>query len=293
MSGNPVAINVLYAGSSGTTILGNKIGVNAAGTAALPNGTGVGLYSAGSARIANNWIANNSGNGVNISSDSTAVGPSNNNCIAGNNNGVVNANATPPDAPFTGNWWGAADGPGGFVSGSGDSISDGVEYDPYLTTAPAACTILKNASFETDANHDLKPDNWTFASFDAATDKRDCAVRQSGTCSLKLVGNGIQKTASQTVIKSGIAGDHFTFSLWSKGSSVPAGSLYRLQVKFYNGSTLLSTQTMNFANGTHGFSMKSGTFTASTTYTKVVYKIFFKAASGTAWFDVAGLSWAP
>jgi hypothetical protein len=33
----------------------------------------------------------------------------------------------------TGNWWGAADGPGGEGTGSGDEVSASVIYDPYLT----------------------------------------------------------------------------------------------------------------------------------------------------------------
>ncbi|MCP4985691.1 MAG: DUF11 domain-containing protein, partial [Colwellia sp.] len=39
----------------------------------------------------------------------------------------------------TGNWWGAADGPSGVGSGSGDSVGSGISYTPYLTSAPAGC----------------------------------------------------------------------------------------------------------------------------------------------------------
>ena len=35
------------------------------------------------------------------------------------------------------NWWGAGDGPGGIGPGSGDAVSDNVDYDPWLGAEPA------------------------------------------------------------------------------------------------------------------------------------------------------------
>jgi hypothetical protein len=183
------------------------------------------------------------------------------------------------------------------------SVSHNVAITSDASTSPdhialtgkgiAGTQLLKNPSFETDANHDNKPDNWSYTGFNAATDGRDCTVHQLGSCSLKLAGNGTQKAASETIMKSGVAGNDFTFALWSKASAVPAGAVYRLQVLFYNGTTLKATKTMNFAVGTHGFQKVSGTFTATSAYTKVIFKIIFKAASGTAWFDTSSLKWAP
>ncbi len=153
--------------------------------------------------------------------------------------------------------------------------------------------LLKNPSFETDANADSRPDRFTYTKFNPATDSRDCSVRKAGKCSLRLVGNGLPKTVTQTIVKSGAAGQDFTFSLWSQSASVPKGSIYRLQVSFYNGSTLLTTKTMNFTAGTHGFKKVSGIYTSPSPFTKIVFRITFKAASGNAWFDVGALSWAP
>ena len=160
-------------------------------------------------------------------------------------------------------------------------------------TGVTGTQLLKNASFESDANQDKKPDNWTYANFNLLTDKRDCTVRSAGKCSLMLAGNGKAKTVSQTIIKSGIAGDDFAFSLFSKAIKVPAAAAYRLTVSFFNGASLVGTQSLNFAAGTHGFKQAKGTFTAPGAYTKIIYKITFKAASGTAWFDAASLTWAP
>jgi hypothetical protein len=159
-------------------------------------------------------------------------------------------------------------------------------------TGVAGTQLLKNPSFEADANHDKKPDAWSFANFNLLTDKRDCTVRQSGKCSLKLVGNGKTKTAIQTITKSGLAGDDFAFSLFSKALKVPPAATYKLTVSFYNGASLLGSQSLNFTAGTHTFKQVKGTFTAPAAYTKVIYKITFKAASGTVWFDTASLTWA-
>lgn len=153
--------------------------------------------------------------------------------------------------------------------------------------------LLQNAGFEIDANLDNQPDNWTLGNFNAATDKRDCTVFATGSCSLKLAGNGASKTASQTFTQAGKAGDDFTFSLASKASKIPAGSTYRLDVQYFNGTTLLTTKTLSFSSGTHAFQTVRGSFAASTAYTTIVFKITLQATSGTAWFDTSSLNWAP
>ncbi len=84
-----------------------------------------------------------------------------------------------------------------------------------------------------------------------------------------------------------------TFALWSKASSVPSGGLYRLQVQFYNDTTLLTTKTKSFAAGTHTFQRVASTYTAPGPYTKVVFQTTFQETSGTAWFDTANLNWEP
>jgi hypothetical protein len=61
----------------------------------------------------------------------------NNNSIADNADGlefVGTANSFTVNAED--NWWGAADGPGGVGSGSGDTVSADVDYEPFLTSAP-------------------------------------------------------------------------------------------------------------------------------------------------------------
>ncbi len=284
---------ILIQNFNGTSVFCNKIGTNLAGTAALANTfDGINVNNA-SAQIANNWIGYNP-IGFLVDGTSTIVSPSSNNCFARNTSyGVQNGNTV--SANFGKNWWGAANGPGPIGPGSGDHVSTHVNFSSWLTVPPLACSLklLSNSDFETDANHDNKPDNWTITGFNPLTDKRDCTVHKTGKCSLKLAGTNKQKVASQTISRSSVAGDDFTFSLWSKAAGIPAGSVYRLQVIFYNNASVISTKTMKFTTGTHGFTNVTGAFTTPGPYTKIVFKVILKASSGTAWFDTAGLNWAP
>jgi hypothetical protein len=289
-------IELVGSSTLGTTITWNRIGVNAAGSAALPNAQAILLFNGASAKIANNWIANHSTHGVFIDAASKVASKSRDNCITANASwGAYNNNVTAPDAPLMNNWWNAITGPTHSENpgGTGDSVTNEIDYTPFLTKAALACSILQNADFETDADSDVKPDGWTYANFVVGTDKHDCSTAKSGACSLKLTGNGTKKTATQTITKSGGDEDLFTFSLLSKADLVPKGSVYRLKVQFYNGGSLLATKTKSFGVGTHGFRKVGGIYTAPGPYTQVVYSIIFEAASGTAWFDAAVLSGPP
>lgn len=65
-----------------------------------------------------------------------ATAKANLNQIAGNPTyGVNNASGNPMDAEN--NFWGACDGPGPVGPGSGDNVSANVDYDPFVTSAPA------------------------------------------------------------------------------------------------------------------------------------------------------------
>ncbi|HEX9038339.1 MAG TPA: hypothetical protein VF808_15260 [Ktedonobacterales bacterium] len=64
------------------------------------------------------------------------------NCIAGNSAAGVTV-ASGATLMAANNWWGAASGPYNTSTnptGTGDAVSDGVIYTPYLTKAPAACS---------------------------------------------------------------------------------------------------------------------------------------------------------
>lgn len=55
------------------------------------------------------------------------------NNISGNTDGIVNEH-TGLTLMAENNWWGAADGPSGTGSGSGDPVSANVDFDPWMTT---------------------------------------------------------------------------------------------------------------------------------------------------------------
>lgn len=59
-------------------------------------------------------------------------------CIVGNGDTAVFTN---PPVPLnaTGNWWGDASGPSGAGLGSGDSVSDFVDFSDWLLEPPAIC----------------------------------------------------------------------------------------------------------------------------------------------------------
>jgi titin len=92
ISGNTIdGINLLYSGTTGNTIAGNIIGINAAGDSAIPNGDdGVSIFAAGGNAVGGpqaaqrNVISGNSGDGIIL------YGGSSENKIAGN---VIGADA--------------------------------------------------------------------------------------------------------------------------------------------------------------------------------------------------------
>jgi len=147
--------------------------------------------------------------------------------------------------------------------------------------------LLKNASFEGAAGS--QPANWTLAGTNANTDFLDCTVHKIGSCSLKLIGNGTQKTVSQTVSIIGTTGNTYAFALSSEASGVPSSATYMVRVLFYKSSLLIGSKTLTFSTSASGFQNLSDTYTAPSAYTKIVFKITFNAATGTVWFDAAGL----
>jgi hypothetical protein len=74
--------------------------------------------------------------GVYLSSDATVGLTANNNNIDGNGFGLENDGPAIVNAQQ--NWWGAANGPGPVGPGSGDNVSNGVDFSNFLTS-PAGC----------------------------------------------------------------------------------------------------------------------------------------------------------
>ena len=151
--------------------------------------------------------------------------------------------------------------------------------------------LVLNGGFNLYTGTSKIPTNWVKNSNFAATDGKDIKVKKEGTASVKIVGvAGKTKTLTQTLLLNGSTGDLLTFSFWARGASIPAAGKCQAQVLLYDGVTLKSTQTIACKTGTYTtFQQKTLSFNATSSYTKVVIKFTYSKASGTVWFDLAGL----
>lgn len=168
ISGNEfagIAING-FNGTDRTFILGNLIGTFPNGAPGLPNGQyGVQLFADTRALVNGNVISGHA-QGIRLLGASGRTVPrflngealptggdpldSTNNCITGNATGaaLVPNGGNAAAISFLGNWWGAANGPAGAGGGSGDAISAGIGFDPFLASAPAGCAVTEVADLQ-------------------------------------------------------------------------------------------------------------------------------------------------
>ncbi len=112
---------------SSPTITGNTISTN---TTVFGRNGGIGCKEYSSPTIDSCTISNNIGDGIGCRSGSNPVI---NYCNITNNTryGVQNLDST-LEVNAENNWWGDPSGPGGFGPGIGDSVSQWVDYDPWL-----------------------------------------------------------------------------------------------------------------------------------------------------------------
>ena len=159
----------------------------------------------------------------------------------------------------------------------------------------AAAELLVNGGFNTYPNASVKiPTNWTATGL-AAADGKNTAFKHEGAASVKIANtSAVAKTLSQTRSISGTAGSTFLLSAWARGQSVPStAGFVRVQVLLYKGPTVVQNKSITFANGTYVFTHKTLTFTAAAAYDRVVVKVIYSKAGGSAWFDALSLLRAP
>ena len=120
-------------GNSNVTVSGNVVS-SAASAVKVANSFGVGINS--SVTITGNTLSNNS-YGVNVAAGSTTgTVQAHRNSLTGNTIfGILNDPSSGGLVSGTCNWWGSASGPGLIASGSGDKVSTGVTYAPWLVSA--------------------------------------------------------------------------------------------------------------------------------------------------------------
>ncbi len=140
ISGNDPYDGIYIWESTGTSIDGNRIGVNATGSGELPNAYGIHVEG-GSAGINNNWIAYNSHYGVFFGPTASFGGGSWHNCFTSSHIAAVSNQNTSATALFPFNWWGSPTGPTspGNPGGTGEKVYGLVDYGGFLTSPPAAC----------------------------------------------------------------------------------------------------------------------------------------------------------
>jgi titin len=142
ISSNPVGVQI-GDGTTGNVVQGNTFGSSADTTTALPNNTGIMLRNAAGVLMKDNIVLHSTVSGVTLMNTASFVSGSTDNCIVFNAAGVNNT--TGLDRIFTSNWWGASSGPSGAGTGSGDSVSANVAFDPFLTAAPSGCPAYSHA----------------------------------------------------------------------------------------------------------------------------------------------------
>ncbi|MCX7568896.1 DNRLRE domain-containing protein [Tumebacillus sp. DT12] len=123
----------------------------------------------------------------------------------------------------------------GMNAGPGTAHFDGIQLEK--GTVLSAYNLLENSSFELDANVDKMPDFWTHSGNLSANDSLVQSVSgddnaYAGANSFKLTGEaGKNKFIKQRINLSGVAGERFTLSGWSKQTGAdPNGGYYNMQV---------------------------------------------------------------
>ena len=94
----------------------------------------------------------------------------------------------------------------------------------------------------------------------------------------------------QRVVRSGQAGDTYSFGMYSAAQNAPAGGKYLVEVGFYNNyNRLINLSQLEFNLGTHGFELLNGPANAAGNYNRIVFRFYYQNPSGRAWFDDAFL----
>ena len=154
-----------------------------------------------------------------------------------------------------------------------------------------AAALVKNGSFEKDTNGDGLPNKWAGLNLTAG-DKRVCNQSAAGQCSFKMVGNGIAdgptKYFLQIVAVSGLDGDEFSISFWTKGKEIVLGSggfaTVFVQFNWVGGGN--NSHYFNIPAGTSAWTLRNITAAqALADYSSISVSFELDADSGKLWVD--------
>jgi hypothetical protein len=162
--------------------------------------------------------------------------------------------------------------------------------DSFTVTVTAGTNLLAKPDF---GGSYIFPYTWVpFGIRGSAANALDCVNYRSAACSVIFRGatTNIYQAALQKLNRSGLAGDKYSFGLYSRANAVPAGGKYGVELIFYDRlNRVLATVPVSFNLGTHGFELAQGSATAPVSYYRVGFRFFFQKTGGTAWFDDAFL----
>lgn len=132
-------------------VVGNWFGIDAHARPAPITGSAISLGSDGqNQEIHHNQILGNT-IGIEVNGTATLAATSGQNCIVGNSTGLQHSGSE-IDLDAEDNYWGAADGPSGIGSGSGDGILESgtgtVNFTPWLTSPATVCIVIFYDGFE-------------------------------------------------------------------------------------------------------------------------------------------------
>jgi hypothetical protein len=136
------------------------------------------------------------------------------------------------------------------VSSTAPSPSPTATASPTPTNIPSASNLLKNASFELDANGDNRPDNWTSNS----KFTRSSAVVHAGSYAGRFrATDNSGATIFQTVPQL-TAGTTYTFADWVNIPSTSDSFTFKLQVRWRNASnnTIRTDTIKSYTDDTKG-----------------------------------------
>ena len=155
-------------------------------------------------------------------------------------------------------------------------------------------TKVKNASFEKDTNGDGIPNAWTPTDLSAA-DKRVCNQSYAGSCSYRMVGDGIGKYLYQeTLYSSGPAGIVATLSVWAKGNAIDLGGGYARLILTFNWTGGGSNGCyINIPAGSSPWTFREVSCDADQAFDVMSIYLETDADSGKMWFDKVKLVAAP
>ena len=159
---------------------------------------GYGAYSMGGVQVVgcspilqNLTLSNNTYAGISVSGGSPAII---NSSFAGNTAGLINLTAgTPITANL--NYWGSATGPSGAGPGTGQSVSTGVKYEPWLLAAPSSPNYFSSA---TQTNRTFNPAIAVYTRLVAGTTQTGTwtttIANSGGTIVRTFTGSGLTET---------------------------------------------------------------------------------------------------